>query len=475
MHIPGDLLCDIFRLVDGASVDQKFRLSQVCTYWREVALDAPLLWSSLTLADSLDANRLPILLARSRNLPLDIILPQNNSIRFNKPAVDLLTGRVRMRRLHIHHGTECCFLPRLLEKGFTFPLLEELVIIRTSEVGPQIFLFVSAPQLRRLHLTYTDCEKWHGLLVPSLEHFTLDYDPADWVPALLPEVFAHCRRLQTLSYRGATSSMWIGMRGVFPLQANPGPLVPLTGLQTLRLDMAVSPQFLRAVVGLRVLDEVEIVTSGSLPDQVTQELISEVFRGLDAVVELQFDKIEYRQSFSIRDRAGRIRRVSAAFGLLDQAWSLPQLWLELVQRLDIITTLQTLRANIIIWKDLVDAFAERPPDGELEMHLKLHRGYSPEFSHPYGRRLEALPVLQLNCPKLYKVVFHDYDPERIHWRESGLSRTSVILHLLTSITSTAPRISVCVSDAGLAKEAEDVTASALGAQFPVKYVLCSHC
>ncbi|KZV89791.1 hypothetical protein EXIGLDRAFT_838246 [Exidia glandulosa HHB12029] len=467
MELPSDLLCDIFRLVDDTSaVDQKYKLSQVCVYWRAVALEAPLLWSSLTLFTPLDVHRLPSVFARSRDLPLDITLPKNSWIVDNKAAVDLLTGqRDRIRRLHVQYDDERhCFLGRLLCQGFTFSLLEDLELSRSPYSNGRLTLFISAPRLRSLHLTRTDCDRYHGLLVPSLQHLFLDDCRLGLGAGLLAAVFARSEQLRTLTCRAMFNKVDVSHDDYVAFK--PGGCLPY--LRTFRVDVAVSSRFLRFVFGTRILQEMEIYTAEGEIDATMQELFSHVFRGLEKLVELRFDS-EEESWFEIRDGTGRVRRVSV-LPYAVHPWRFRDLWTELVQQCNIAASLETIYTSTCHWNDVVSAFASRPPEGRIELHVKLVVGIPGDF---YGGPGGDSP-LQLKCPNLVKVVFHDFDdhPHRGHRTTLAFS---VITQLLPCITSTARSISLCASKAGLATSGGTETLSALRAQLPEQFVFCGHC
>ncbi|KZV83216.1 hypothetical protein EXIGLDRAFT_777788 [Exidia glandulosa HHB12029] len=466
MELPSDLLCDIFRLVDDSVVDQKYALSQVCVHWRMVALDAPLLWSTLTLVTPLDIHRLEIVLARSQDLPLDITLPKDSWISYEKASVDLLTEqRGRIRRLLVEYDDDHnCFLPRLLSQGFTFPLLEDLHVSRfPADLRPSVFL--SAPWLRSLHLTHLECEKSHGLLVPSLNHLYLDDCTSGLGVGLMTAVFTRCPQLRTLTYRQANAMFQADVSDDSSF-INAGGFLP--NLQTFRLNVAVSSRFLRFVIGNRVLHEMEVFTTEGEINATTQELLSHVFRGLDKPVELRFDS-EDGSSFEVRDRAGRIRQLSV-LPAAPHLWRLPNLWIELLQQLNISASLETIYTSTCHWNELVSAFASRPPEGRTELHIKLVYSMLSNF---YGGMTGSFP-LQLKCPNLVKVVFYESDG---YARWARRDRTIlVILDLLSNITSTARSISLCASDVGLTLIGTDPeTLSALRVQLPEQFVLCEHC
>ncbi|KAI6165440.1 hypothetical protein EDD17DRAFT_1439258, partial [Pisolithus thermaeus] len=54
-HMPSDVLYYIFKLgVDNENADAKFPImvSQVCSYWRRVALQCPLLWTKIHISSA---------------------------------------------------------------------------------------------------------------------------------------------------------------------------------------------------------------------------------------------------------------------------------------------------------------------------------------------------------------------------------------------------------------------------------------
>ncbi|KAJ7164423.1 hypothetical protein C8R46DRAFT_1352162 [Mycena filopes] len=157
--IPPELLCYIFSLTlptrlstdaipainigprSGKTcarvLDSPWNLTQVCSYWRALAISLPTLWTSMLASTTLlpaERSLLDLQLARTANAPLDIIVrfaPSLSNVRHHSPFAifmqTLIVNSARWRTLHFQFdttwGPQVSFLPLRPE---SLPALERL-------------------------------------------------------------------------------------------------------------------------------------------------------------------------------------------------------------------------------------------------------------------------------------------------------------------------------------------------------------
>ncbi|EJD49685.1 hypothetical protein AURDEDRAFT_112502 [Auricularia subglabra TFB-10046 SS5] len=74
-RLPPELLCHILSIVASqAGTRTSVLLSHVCSYWRDLTLDDPRLWTSITIINPRTLPALPVLLARAKTQPVDLRL-----------------------------------------------------------------------------------------------------------------------------------------------------------------------------------------------------------------------------------------------------------------------------------------------------------------------------------------------------------------------------------------------------------------
>ncbi|KAJ7038581.1 hypothetical protein C8F04DRAFT_888543, partial [Mycena alexandri] len=155
-----------------SSIDQKFAFAQVSRFWRGVALDSPLFWSSFSGRDSeIDFYRLPMVLSRSGSNTV-LRVEFRFTYRWPEDALKILVpyaARIEVLDLSIGCDVTIFECTALLGSDVEFPALRTLRLQGTegNRFPP---LALKAPQLRTLDL---ECifraVEWETLLVPSLE------------------------------------------------------------------------------------------------------------------------------------------------------------------------------------------------------------------------------------------------------------------------------------------------------------------
>ncbi|KZW02786.1 hypothetical protein EXIGLDRAFT_828924 [Exidia glandulosa HHB12029] len=73
-RLPQEILCRLFSEGPSNSSQQSVRISHVCSYWRELALDDPRLWTSITIINGRTLPALAVLLSRAKQQPVDLRL-----------------------------------------------------------------------------------------------------------------------------------------------------------------------------------------------------------------------------------------------------------------------------------------------------------------------------------------------------------------------------------------------------------------
>ncbi|KAJ7062276.1 hypothetical protein C8F01DRAFT_1368901 [Mycena amicta] len=186
-ELPAELLAEIFLNVVGPVVRSHriqvrlelaipraaFRLSAVCTYWRQLALNTPHMWFLPTkfylnaLNDSpRDLSMVQEIIKRSSPLPLDIAIHGRTRWNFPKPIfaplVDLVVS-VAHRWREISNINVDIVSPLEAVGAPAFEHLEYVDLILDRIELPPSSLFLHAPHLRHVQLNITDIGR---LLMP---------------------------------------------------------------------------------------------------------------------------------------------------------------------------------------------------------------------------------------------------------------------------------------------------------------------
>ncbi|ETI25068.1 hypothetical protein G647_04438 [Cladophialophora carrionii CBS 160.54] len=486
MHLPDELLGQIFMHVDTHDVDQKFRLSQVCSQWRKAALGLRQMWNRMSIMTPQDGHRLPLLLERSGSAALDVELLWQH--RYQEPmltsservlASTSLGGcRDRLQRLFVDvNRMETQQLSPLLAAGLSFPVLENLEIQSSYNRPQALRLSFLAPQLRRLRLYQMDAVNWGQLLARSLTHvhlekcFGADLD-------LLETIFKQCAQLQSLTVRMLASPV-----GFWDLETPVAQLVPRLRALDLSADVTDLITILRTGFRGLLLDELTTETYNGHMDEETTQLLAEVFMGIDPLHSLQCVD---DQDMILHDASGRMRRMRVWNE--DSSWIWPDVWIELADRHRACDTMKKFRIRSFDWNDLAGAFSERPPLAEdIEVHVDLASNviddpYNFEYDDPPVPELEKFSrgLRYLKCQKLGRIVFTDNENYEGNSNINAGSRAQVIHTLLDALVCESPVVEVCLSQAGLEKPTKqpyEEVPIAIQTLLDTKdkYVLCRHC
>lgn len=475
MRLPHDVLADIFLHPDSHSVEQKYRLSQVCSFWRRTALGLPLLWARVTVATPLDVARLSTVLERSKSVALDIQLPwyyrhYAHRYRTDLPLSDearstvvaaLVPQRGRIRRMHvIYTRSTAIALRHMLWDDLVFPMLQDLELHGSWITEPHMPalqpLQLSAPKLLRLYLSSVKIDDWESILPPSLAHVHIINCSSAADARLIPTIFQRCSQLRQLrltlhKYRCADGLLPSG------LTIDVAQLVP-----SLRsLDLWVGPSDCAAVLrSCAALHEIAAGVESGIVDDKAKLLIAQLCRGVGPLVELH---VPSDRDIVLRDGAGRTRRLQIGS---DTHWRWPDVWAALATSHSAHASVAVVRLRTTDWNDVAGAFDAVPPeapDVALHVHLHSERVNRELWDRPSPRRL-TLPNLRL-------IKFHDHDDFR------G-SRAEIIHKLLGLVHCASPRVEVCVAGAGLDKGNSDTEGSVTTFRDKLvngKWTLCGHC
>ncbi|KAJ7764833.1 hypothetical protein B0H16DRAFT_1241266, partial [Mycena metata] len=195
-----ELLTEIM-LCLPSSIDNKFAFAQVPRFWRGVALDSPLFWSSFSGGGSeLDLHRIPVVLSRSgSNTVLHVEFRFTSHSPASKEALKILAlyaARIESLDLSIGNGADFLEFTALLGSYVDFPALRTLRLnLKRNEYSKLPRLALKAPQLRTLDLNFISrgAVEWETLLVPSLENIRV-YNAGGATVETLSLIFEKCPR-----------------------------------------------------------------------------------------------------------------------------------------------------------------------------------------------------------------------------------------------------------------------------------------
>lgn len=107
------------------------RLAQVCSEWRDVALQQYDLWSSFDRSNPWSGKAIDMFLSRSGSLPFHLRVEEDRLPRFDLSGSDRYSRNLRNRLTHLEWETSTIFTRFLtrFDRDAEFPLLETLFII----------------------------------------------------------------------------------------------------------------------------------------------------------------------------------------------------------------------------------------------------------------------------------------------------------------------------------------------------------
>ncbi len=415
MDLPGEILRHIFSYIDSYDIDQKFRLSQVCSQWRIVAVGQRLLWNRTSVMTPLDGNRLPLVLERGGSSVLDIKLlwqyrykePMLSADKRTLAALRLRDCRERIQSLFIdiRRSDQPRSLSALLASELEFPVLESLEIRKDVDPNKRLQLRLSAPCLKRLVLSRIDVVRWRKLLVGSLTHLSVKMcNAADL--RLLDTILRRCPELTSLTLKQSCFEM-----GLPELVSRAADCLPHLKVVDLKADVVDLITALRTGFrGLR-LDHLSTKMYNGFVDDETKQLMSEVLQGMDLLHSLQ---VIDDQDIIIKDSADRFRRMEVWNE--DGHWQWPDVWQELANQHQARETMKKFRIRSLDWNVLAGAFSACPPLASgIEIHIDLN---SDAISDTYNFEHDDYPPAALDkaevglrymrCSALSRVVFGDH-------------------------------------------------------------------
>lgn len=180
-RLPLELLQIIFELLMGSAEEaeayQWRAIHSVCSYWRDIALRTPLLWSHVHIRKQYDytaaegirlSNIIPISLRRSGSAPLRVTLEFQGACVEPSEMVDIVAASQRIRELHlldVHPVTLRSFADEAPQLDFL-----TIWIADEEEDRDQVRPFNNwqSPRLRTLRMeNYTG---WKGASIRNLRH-----------------------------------------------------------------------------------------------------------------------------------------------------------------------------------------------------------------------------------------------------------------------------------------------------------------
>ncbi|KAF8971187.1 hypothetical protein BDZ97DRAFT_2071437 [Flammula alnicola] len=219
--IPPEVLCDIFTFVKAANTgklhpDEMFgpralewvRVTHVCRWWRDVALDASWLWTDITLASRRWAEKMFV---RSKEAPL--IIYAHFGVLICSGPIYIPQHVARIRELNIlGNGGNVLHMYRFLSRTTTItttpPPIHTLRISYNGELEDNLPFLISdsmfkANGLRRLSLKGCKVD-WDASFFPGLTHLRLHNIPFDSLfgPSEFLAILQRLPLLESLDARG---------------------------------------------------------------------------------------------------------------------------------------------------------------------------------------------------------------------------------------------------------------------------------
>ncbi|EJD34984.1 hypothetical protein AURDEDRAFT_175935 [Auricularia subglabra TFB-10046 SS5] len=405
-----DLLSEILISVTGQSIDDKYTVAQVSRRWRIVALATPLLWAAFQLATNKDRVRLPVLLQRSGDSALEVVV--SSALVIDRDVLETLTphaSRIRVLKALLYNAPSGQGFAPLLCEDAQLPALETLVVEAKGTL-PRV---ACTPALRVLCLLAVDIDPdaLRQMLNAKLETLELKLC-ASLKPSDLFHILKRCPKLVRLVYRG---------NGAPDPALLASPSCPSHALRTLDLRMAL-PEMLKVLDGVTgsasaALEEIKAGVTGNLTLPSMALLFGMLLQGTSSLSVLEY----YLSRVVLRDAAGRIR----VLGVLkrDVQLNFRNCWRCLATHHALCCSLNTLRFGTTSWRTVVDALTEHPLQPEQGIHLRI-------WADSFDRRGMRVRVPELHIPGLQSVVLACSD-------RTGL--LEVILLVLTRLHSDSAR------------------------------------
>ncbi|KAJ7348922.1 hypothetical protein DFH08DRAFT_131767 [Mycena albidolilacea] len=451
-----ELLLEImFMLPDN--IGQKFTIAQVSQFWRDVALDSHLFWSSFTGDSKADYRRLPLMLERSGSSTMLNIQFRFKYLDFVARRTDtsmLVPYVARIETLDMTFSVPVD-ATALLGSGLEFPALRTLCLASSAYNNATRLLF-TAPQLRTLDVGYIDLTNWAILLSPSLERVRL------WGGTLemLVGVLKQCPRVSRIAMK--TWDHLYSNETEDPFEALSRPFAPV--LRELELHILVEPDLVR-VLHTGFSDVVLHTLKGGIYNghgEEDVELLAEaLLLGVGPLVNF---KLVDMQNVELQDEAGRVRHLQCWNE--NSSFEVKEVWKHLSLHYDLHKTVREIRIHAEHWHDYVEVFESFLPqlqDG-ITLALDTSWGEFPQIRDDEGDFLRASKVLQM--PGLFKVKF------------CGAKDSDYFLQTISDVLAlieppTGRKVEVCVElEIGVHSALAALRSILLGKS---SWAVCSHC
>ncbi|KAF8191600.1 hypothetical protein K438DRAFT_2018332 [Mycena galopus ATCC 62051] len=455
-----ELLTEImFRL--PADIDQKFAVAQVSRFWRNVALDSHLFWSSFAGESKADLDRLPLLLERSGpSTMLHVQFCFRHAEDWSMSTLRVLVPYVaRIETLEMKFFARVVVTP-LLCAGLEFPALRTLYLHSASSHFFVPTIWLTAPQLRTLDIERISLKDCAALLSPSLKSVRL------WGPTtsqMFLGVLNQCPQVSRIALE--SWDPWYSddpEEDVFePYKRRP--LAP--SLRELELQLYEDSDLSR-VLKTGFSDAVLHTLKGCIYNGHREDdiklLADALLPGVGALV--SFTLVDMRD-LQLHDAAGHIRHLQCWNG--DSHFEVRDVWKYLSIHYALHTTVCEIRMHPEHWHEYLEIFELYPPQLQDGITLAIETGWMefPQIQDDDGEFLQASRILRM--PGLAKVKF------------CGAKNFSYFLQTISDVLAlieppTGRRVEVCVELGTRAQDALIALQSTLLANSS-SWVMCSHC
>ncbi|KAH8101891.1 hypothetical protein BXZ70DRAFT_84501 [Cristinia sonorae] len=179
---PELLMCTFLIIVRATKLHKRWkmstRLASVCRYWRDVALQVPTLWNSVTIDNHTsrrDPAMIQTLLARSKNTPLHLRISWIDGCEVETDPMTIIPElhRVENFEVFIYSGLETDPPPG----SFNMPMLQRLYASGHDDstipiLSPDFLL----PHLKDMQVESIPFEEFVSFFRPTLVHLRIDSD-----------------------------------------------------------------------------------------------------------------------------------------------------------------------------------------------------------------------------------------------------------------------------------------------------------
>ena len=250
-RLPAELLVsilDLAILVHPNCHQRKWQLAQVSRRWRDIILDNPIFWTTITLT-TLDHSAIRTHLKRSGNLFLDIVIKVEETPSGIFDTLQYIRLPIVMPHVHrwrslevfdgggVTHDNSLWTIGEYIEDHIEeFPSLKRAIIPGTASIAYPNFLSLAHVPLLE-HLELDECQGWEDFAPPStLKTLKLNFEECASHYPLFPYLIP-TQTLTTLSLSGGRTG--------WSLQPNS---IEFPVLETLILVISGSSDFLQAII-----------------------------------------------------------------------------------------------------------------------------------------------------------------------------------------------------------------------------------